>query len=478
MKPHIHVGRGVIYLTSAELFFFLTSYITYFFIGRALRPEEFGIFGVVVFLASMINTVITTAFQQTISRFVAQDTRYASDVRTKGLLVVLCFSFAITLLYLASAGWIASLLNDASLAVFIRISSALILVSSVFHGYLGYLNGLKRFREHAIITYIYSLLRLLLIVSAVWLGYGVKGALVAIILSPLAFVLVFMFRYSGGRISGSVTLRRIFAFAYPLMLFTIVLNLFLNLDLFMVKSLSDESSANLLAGLYTAASTLARIPYYLILGLSMVLFPLISESTHANNHERTRKQISRSMRYCLLFLVPIVAVISSTSRGLLTLVYSAAYAGAAPALGILIIGNAFFALFVILTTVVSGSGQPKKSFLISVPLLVLDLILNYLLITRWGISGAAAGTTIASAAAFFIAAYYVHRKFKALISAASTIRIIASGAAVYAVSLAVGMQHVLLPLKFLLLGSLYLIVLFISGEVRKDDIRFFRSLVP
>ncbi len=66
--------------------------------------------------------------------------------------------------------------------------------------------------------------------------------------------------------------RSLLRFAAPVALFSLTINLFLNVDLWLVKAFCASADP----GYYTAASTIARIPYYLFFGLSATVLPSVS----------------------------------------------------------------------------------------------------------------------------------------------------------------------------------------------------------
>jgi O-antigen/teichoic acid export membrane protein len=98
-------------------------------------------------------------------------------------------------------------------------------------------------------------------------------------------------------------------------------------DLFFVKRILIE---NVEAGYYTAASMLSRVPFYILSALGFALFPAISRSTAINDAKQTENYIAGSMRYLLMFLIPIILLVSATSESLVSLFYSSTYLPASP----------------------------------------------------------------------------------------------------------------------------------------------------
>src|SRR5690242_1622359 len=70
-------GRGTIYITIAKLYFIVSGYAIYFFLPRILSAQEFGQYGFVTGVVSIINAVIVIGTQQAVSKFVSEDTRRA-----------------------------------------------------------------------------------------------------------------------------------------------------------------------------------------------------------------------------------------------------------------------------------------------------------------------------------------------------------------------------------------------------------------
>jgi len=111
-------------------------------------------------------------------------------------------------------------------------------------------------------------------------------------------------------------------FVFPFTLYVLITNLILNIDLLMLKALSPPSLSNLYSGYYTAATTLARIPYFFTSALSLVILPLISRATSLKDHESTKRYVENSLRYTLILLVLLSFIISPTAKGLVEFLYS------------------------------------------------------------------------------------------------------------------------------------------------------------
>ena len=427
-----NVTHGTIYLMIAQAAFIASGYAIHIGLARLLGPSEYGIYAVVISLMTMVNLILTTGIPQAVSKYVAHDDGGAEEIKKTALKMQLVFSLAIFSVYFLLAGRIALLLNDVSLTPFLRASSFIVPGYAVYSILVGYLNGMREYKKQAITAVSYSIFKTTFILAMVLVGYAVMGAVVGFVFAPIAGLAVAIYFTRRGKIGKqspiltnskvppiheivedtlnrtlSITVKHIMDFAVPIALFSVATNLIMSIDLFFVKAYLT----NYETGIYSAASMIARVPFFLIGGLYGALFPAISNSTASNNIEKTRKYISQSLKYSLMAMVPAVLIISYFSDELITLVYSGEYAGGAEVLSILIFALGFYSLFFLFTTILNGSGRPKDSLILGVAVLGLDVVLNFLLVPGYGMIGAAAATAGACLVGFVVAGYYIESKF-------------------------------------------------------------------
>jgi len=423
-----NVTRGTIYLMFAQAAFVASGYAIHIGLARLLGPSDYGIYAVVISLMTMVNLILTTGIPQAVSKYVAHDDGGAEEIKKTALKMQLVFSLAIFSVYFLLAEQIALLLNDASLTPYLRASSFIVPGYAIYSILVGYLNGLREYKKQAITAVSYSIFKAGFILTMVLAGYAVMGAVVGFVFAPIAGLLMAVHftrrrkigerspALTGSKVSPvkdltentlnrppSITVKQIMDFAVPIALFSVATNLIMSVDLFFVKAYLTNYDT----GIYSAASMISRVPFFLIGGLYGALFPAISNSTANKNIEKTRKYISQSLKYSLMAMVPAVLVISAMADKILPLVYSGEYAGGAEVLSILVVGLGFYSLFFLFTTILNGSGRPRDSLILGVVVLGLDVVLNFLLVPRYGMTGAAAATGGACLIGFMMAGMLV-----------------------------------------------------------------------
>ena len=473
-------GRGTIYITAAKVWFMVSGYGIAVTLAYLLTVEDYGIYRVVINTVSIINAVIITGTYQTVSKYVSQEPENADSIRWKALRLQAYVGGAATLGFFLLAPVTASLLNDPRLTGWLRLASLITLSYSFYSVYTGYFNGKRRFGVQAGLDITYSTLKLVFIVSLAALGFGVTGSVGGFALAAASVLAISAIIARGKDRKGEARAGQLFKFQSYVLLFTFVLTLLQRVDLMLIKALSstDATAASENAGYYSAALDIANLTYQIVVSVTFVIFPLVSQSTFADDRARTRGYISNTLRYTLMVMALTATLFSSCAGGVLRVIYREAYQAGSPALRIVAFGMLFFGMLYVVTTIISAGGQPRVSLLVGVITLVLSTALNALLIPSHGLAGAATATTVSMLAGTFLACAYLWRRFRTLMSIVSVVRIAACSGVIYAASLLFSPASRLLIIgQLIALSVAYVIALIVSGEIGRDDLRLITRVV-
>ena len=163
---------------------------------------------------------------------------------------------------------------------------------------------------------------------------------------------------------------------------------------------------------------------------------------------------------------------SANAARVLHFIFTDDYQAGATALSVLAYGMLLFGLFYVLTTIISASGRPRVSLLIGAFTLVASGALNFVLIPRYGLMGAAVSSTAAMFLGALISAVYVKRTLGAFLPWNSALRIAGCSVAVFVVSRLLGPgPRWLTVLQLAAMGALYVVALVISGELSRNDLK-------
>lgn len=479
---------SLIWLTLSEVVFNLAAYVVHAVVGRILGPADYGRYGIVVTLTTMIIVLvgngIPTAMSKYLSEVFESHPEQIPSLKQRALLLQSILIGSLTLIFFLLAPVIAWALHDSSLTSLFRLSSLVIPAFAAASFYHYYLTGLHLFKLQAIVKIIRSFARVGFIACAA-IFLGLPGAIGGYILAPFftfgAVLLIDLFYIQpklgyGKKVDTSVPrfpYKKLLTYAGPLTLFLIFYELILTLDLYFVKSLLGDDH---LTGLYNAAITVGRIPYYLFAALAMLLLPAISKSTAELDHAATESLVTRSLRLLTLLLFPLITLLVTYASEILHFFYGTRYNGAENTLKVFAIGVGFLTVFYVLAFALNGAGQVKTPMWLSFFGCLALIPLNLVLIPIWGIVGAALATTLTTFVLTIAILIYtkrhfnVHASWKALLFSLLTAFII--------VFLSRFLPHGHLGFIFsgLFLFVLYFGLLRLFGELRDSDLVPFKKL--
>ena len=197
----------------------------------------------------------------------------------------------------------------------------------------------------------------------------------------------------------------------------------------------------------------------------------------SGNITLVRKYISQSLRYVLLLLLPLTALLAATSQELLTFLYSETYASGASVLSLLLVSSVLLAVFSALVSVITGIGKPKLEMVFSVLFITILSVLNLVFIPSLGLIGAAIAFLITSFIALAVAGIYVYKLFNTLMSLRSFIVISLCSGITFIFAWLWHYSGILLLVNYAVLAGLYFLLLYLFGEIKEEDVVFVKKLI-
>lgn len=468
--------RGTIFLIWGWAIQLIAGYFLNIWLARRFGPEIYGTYGVVMGLLLWIEVGTISGIPTAIQKFVASNENRAKAILRESCQLQFVGVSVLFVVVYACAPYIGRVLKDTFLASQLRVALWDIWVYSYFFIFMSLQNGLHRFAHQAILIGVYSASRLAFVFLYVSLLHTITGAFIANIAGSavgLALSLVFLraVRIKAGTMGFGR--RKIFKFAMPVAFFSLGINLLLNVDLWMVKYFIGGKSP----GYYTAASTIARIPYILFFGLSATVLPALSKALADEDKRRIESTIQGAVRFLLLAAAPIAALVLSYREPLMVLLYKAEYRVGGEILGVLIWGMSLLALFFLLTTIINVDNKPLLSSGITFAVVCVDLLLNRFLVPVYGVVGAAYSTTSALFLGCLMAGLIVFRRFHVLVCHKTVLRVGFASASIYLMSLNIKVAGV--PVIWSISGLLgcYGLLLILLREVSFSEISQFIQVI-
>jgi O-antigen/teichoic acid export membrane protein len=310
MKKHIHtllnkddglLKAGMIFLFGA-FFTAVGNYLYQLFMGRSLGPEGYGILGTlfaVIYIVQMgSGTILTVVSHYTSTYFAKNDYSSIKRLVKVSFKYIALFGGIIFIIYALLTGFIAKFLNlDNRLGLLlVGILGLVTLFQAIINGYL---NGLQRFVFQNVLSVISVLLKLILGIALVILGFGVNGAVLGMVIAfSIAIIIgLFALRFKSKNLStvksykSAVKRSEILQYAFPVLITTLIPALIITFDILLVKHFFSSQDA----GFYVAAGFIAKIVWFASGFIVSAMFPKIVYLATKN------KNVSGLFRSALLY---------------------------------------------------------------------------------------------------------------------------------------------------------------------------------
>lgn len=474
-----HFSRALVWLTASEIVFNIASYVVHASVGRILGPADYGRYGLVITLTTMIIVLVGNGLPTAMSKYLSEVFEKAPWkvllIKREGAKMQVVIMGSLTVLFFLASPLIARLLGDPSLAPLFALSALIIPAFAAASFYLHYYSGLHYFRFQATLKIIRSFARLLFIIGLAFL-FGLPGSVAGYILAPLSVFIVGLVAdrvitkrsfsqkpEEGFSFSGKVLL----AYAWPFTLFLLFYEFVLTLDLYLVKAILKDDVAT---GLYNAAITVGRIPYYLFYALAVLMIPAIAKAQADRGPAETGALVEKSLRLMAFLLFPFVTLLAVYAEPILRLFYGDRYRGAAEAMSIFSLGAGFLTVFYVLSFALHGAGRVSIPMKLAAIGVFFTFALNFLFIPPFGIEGAAAATSVISFFLMIAVLIYTKGHFSVALPASLWVVSILSAAGIIVVSRVLPSGPLSFMVSGTLLFALYYAPLIAFKQLKKDDL--------
>jgi len=460
--------KGSFYLALSQILIMGTGYVVHFWIAKNLGPHPYGQYGIILGVLGVANIILVRGVPQALAKYLAANTLTFGSLFRKSFQLQLTLTLAIMAIYFLLAPLLARLLKDSELTLYFQFSTLTLLFYAIYSLFTGALSGFQFFGRQSVVASLYGIAKM---GGAIILAqmFGLLGAIGGLALAPLIGAIAgLVYLFKNIRIPGEISTVQassLFKFGFLFSIIYLTQHFLMNTDLFMVKILipSDEST-----GFYNAATTLARIPYLAVSALGLTLLPTTSALGKELDREKLEALIKTTTRLVLLVLVGGLVLGIPELEKAIFLLYSPLYQPAVVPTAILLVALSLLVVFLLAASIASGLGHPHIPMWIALVSILLSGGLCFLLIPQFQLVGAATATLTSTLVS--VLAIGVHLRGKIPLPTRSRIlRFLVVGTIVYFINVSWQVDWWFLLLKLATLSGLYLALLYVSGELARDD---------
>ncbi|MBE8714128.1 polysaccharide biosynthesis C-terminal domain-containing protein [Sphingobacterium hungaricum] len=385
----------------------LTSIIT----ARYIGPEGNGIIAGLAVYPSLFMTIGSLGIRQSTAYYLGKGLYPEEKIKTAITQIWMCttvLSFVICFIlmrYFSKSGdnlyWVLLSLLPIPFNLFVTYNSGI---------FLGK-NNISAFNK---VNWIPPLLTLFLtLIFIVVLDLSVTGALLAVIGGPLFMAFLMLFRNDFLRafkfevdltvIKSMLSLGLIYAFSL------LIINLNYKADYILLDKLSSSYEL----GIYSKGSTITQYLWQIPMLLSTIVF---ARSAVSKNDRKFSMKVAQLLRISFILIGSASLTLFLLSDFIIITMYGESFRDSILVLKFLLPGVVILTIFKVMNMDLAGKGKPWIAMKAMFPSLIINVVLNYIFIPKYGAAGSAICSTISYIIAALTFLFFYSREVKIPIS--------------------------------------------------------------
>jgi len=366
--------------------------ITLLYAARILGATEYGTFSYVIGMVGLFSIFADLGLSPLLVREAGNPNKEKEYFATSFLMKITLVGLTSVIFYFFAP----LVMNVPMKNYFVVLAIILIVVDNVRDFIVAYLRGLGKMERETLIATtlncslaIFGFIVLLSNPSAkdfflIYIISSILATFVAIVLARKALLLVFnSFR--------KTIAWEILQNAWPIALSGTFGVVMLNIDIFMLGIYRTAGEI----GLYSAGQKIIQIVYIIPSLLASGVFPTLTSIVKTGNVEHERNLNEKSISAIFLFTLPVVAGGLVLAESIFKLLFGHDYTAGAPAFMLLLLHTLILFPGIMISSLVLAHNKQRKMFKYIMLASLSNVVLNYLLIPKIGILGAALATLVA-----------------------------------------------------------------------------------
>ena len=384
--------------SSAFVFKIIGSFLGYLFlllVTRTSGAEAWGIFALCMALLNITSILSRFGVDTALLRFVAQFKVKMEEVKGiyfQGISLVLALSIGFSILLYFFSDTVAELVfQKPHLTPYFKIIAFALVPFSIIHINVQTLRGLKKIKAFAFFQDTSKFLFAVIIFVLLFYCTGIEAIIIPIYSFLFAVFIIMIIssygllkRFKGVQLIKIFSQKEIVKTSFPMMLSSSILLLMAWSDTIMIGIFKTEADV----GVYNVALKLAMITGIVIGAVNSIVAPKLSETFNNNRLDEFRELIKQSTRIIFFCTLPIL-IILFLFPGFLLSFFGTEFMIAKTTLLILLVGQVGNAMSGSVGYILQMTGKEKTVQNILIITLIINILLNFYSIPRYGIEGAA-----------------------------------------------------------------------------------------
>ena len=437
-------------------------------LGRILGPEMYGLYNLAMSVATIASSFSVFGLLGALARFIPfhlkrGETEIVRSTIDFSSIFVFSSGIILAIVLFVLADYVAvSIFSKPELATPLRIFAFGIPVLALQRVMRGITRGFKAVKYNVLVFNIGDrVIKIAFFLVSMVFIYRLYGAICALIAGSFTTTILIMWlirfrifpEYSSCR--RTPVARSLLSFSWPLALTGFTFLFVSKTDKILLGYyLSSED-----VGIYSPALVIAGMLVFVAEAFKYIFLPTVSEHFANKDISGLELLFKSTSKWIFLIVLPMFFLIMLFPREIITLLYGSKYVGGYMALIILSLGIAMNDLSGTAGNILVGGGHTKLNLICEVIAAATNIVLNIILIPRYGIVGAAAATGISYMTRNISSVSFVWATFRMHPYRLSYLRILFSGAVAAGIIFVLKMYSPLPWLiNMLLLGCIFILI--------------------
>lgn len=372
------------------------GFILVMFMTRGLGPEKYGVYVLFItiydFLRQLADFGISTSYVKLCSDKI-NNNESLNNLFFSTLISKLTLSVLLAFLIFLFSGTISLFFFDnLEYAYLIKVIGISLVFAQIFNVFVTHLQSIQKFKSYSLTNISNQIVRLVtMVLISYFFSFEKIDEYVVGYVSSFGIIFLLAVLFYGRKIVKLMhakfsfdDMNEIFKMGFWVFLSGLAVVLIMRLDMFMLKRLSSDIQV----GFYSVAMQLALVFPLITTSIQATLMPKVGEYLKDNSIKNYVWRILSYAKYLIVVLL-LLLLIAPLVVGV---IFSSQYSNSIPVFRILII-SVFFGLFINpISLVFYHKNKAKYLTILNWIQLIVNFILNYFMIPKYGAVGAGIAT--------------------------------------------------------------------------------------
>jgi O-antigen/teichoic acid export membrane protein len=357
--------------------------ITFIIVARLLGASQYGVYilalGIAGTFGAFANISVGNYFQKKIPELTAKKNHdEISKTLGSGITILFIISIAITLIGFAISPFVSGFFGGAGIIFALEIAFLTIISSALYGNLYSALIAFGDGNKSAISNIINNSVQSVLSIGLILLGFGAGGAIAGMVISQILssiYLLKWINRHSKIKISIQHLknkYKQMLSFSVPLTLSGVINTFSSNFTVVVLGLLVSTT----IVGSYGVSMKIWNLIDIILGSISIVLIPMfVTAGSNANIKNKINKLYEYSIKYGLLFTMPVIMYVIIFSGNIINVMFSQSYAYGALYMSLAAISVITGIIGIFGSYLAISMGDVNKVLKYSVIVLILQIIL-------------------------------------------------------------------------------------------------------